>query len=123
MPLSGQLTEKAAPSRPNDLTRDERKDLFDEMTSWYYHNGFGMCVTSSCRNIFLKAGEAQLNGRQGPCLPFLRAMRTQPLAQRRWTSPDVPFTCSDSGWTWPSVASYLALLAPNLAPRNLVSVS
>jgi len=30
-------------------------ELFEEMTSWYYQDGFGMCMTSGCRNIFFKA--------------------------------------------------------------------
>jgi hypothetical protein len=33
----------------------------------------------------------------------------------------VAFSCTDSGWTWPGVAQYLPMLAPHLAPRNLVS--
>ncbi len=52
-----QVTEKAAPSRQNTLTEAERKELFEDMTSWYYRDGFGMCMTSGCRNIFLKAKE------------------------------------------------------------------
>jgi hypothetical protein len=36
-------------------------------------------------------------------------------------SPYMPFTCDDSGWTWPNVAWCLASLAPNLAPRKLIS--
>jgi len=35
--------------------------------------------------------------------------------------PDVAFSCTDSGWTWPGVAQYLPLLAPRLAPQNLIS--
>ena len=35
--------------------------------------------------------------------------------------PDVPFSCSDYGWTWPGVAQCLRSLAPRLAPRDLVS--
>src|SRR5215472_4855862 len=31
--------------------------------------------------------------------------------------PDVPFSCTDTGWTWPGVAQCLSLLAPPLAPR------
>ena len=31
-------------------------------------------------------------------------------------SPDVPFSCTDTGWTWPGVAQSLASLAPQLAP-------
>ena len=31
-------------------------------------------------------------------------------------SPDVPFCCSENGWTWPGVASCLWSLAPSLAP-------
>jgi hypothetical protein len=50
-----QVTEKAAPSRQNALTEAERRQLFDELTSWYYRHGFGMCLTSDSRNVFLKA--------------------------------------------------------------------
>ena len=35
--------------------------------------------------------------------------------------PDVAFSCTDSGWRWLGVAQYLPLLAPRLAPQNLVS--
>jgi hypothetical protein len=35
----------------------------------------------------------------------------------------VPFICANSGWTWLSVARRLSLLAPRLAPRNLVSLA
>src|SRR5438552_1269076 len=43
------------------------------------------------------------------------------VAGRRRVWPDVAFSCTDSGWTWPGVAQYLPTLAPHLAPRNLVS--
>ena len=36
-------------------------------------------------------------------------------------SPGVPFTCGNPGPMWPDIARRLALLAPNLAPRKLVS--
>ena len=36
-------------------------------------------------------------------------------------SPDVAFSCTGSGWTWPGAAQYLPLLAPCLAPQNLIS--
>lgn len=50
-----QVTRKAAPSRQDSLTEAERMELFEEMTSWYYQDGSGMCMTSGCRNIFFKA--------------------------------------------------------------------
>jgi len=58
------------------------------------------------------------------------AIRTRDLLLRRHSPdvdgcrlvwPDVAFSCTDSGWTWPGVAQYLSLLAPRLAPRDLVS--
>ena len=36
--------------------------------------------------------------------------------------PDVPSSCTDTGWTWPGVAQYLSPLAPQLAPRNPANV-
>src|SRR5262249_56683351 len=36
--------------------------------------------------------------------------------------PDVPSSCTDTGWTWPGVAQYLSPLAPRLAPRNPANV-
>jgi hypothetical protein len=36
--------------------------------------------------------------------------------------PDVQFSCTDNGWTWPGVAQCLSLLAPRLAPRNPANV-
>ena len=33
----------------------------------------------------------------------------------------MPFTCEGAGSLWPDVAWRLALLAPNLAPRDIVS--
>lgn len=50
-----QVTKKAALSRQNSLTEAERRELFEDMTSWYYQNGFGMCMTADCRNVFLGA--------------------------------------------------------------------
>src|ERR1022692_4372498 len=38
-------------------------------------------------------------------------------------SPDVPFTCDDYLWTWPDAAGCLSPMAPNLAPRNLLSAA
>src|SRR5262252_2623008 len=43
------------------------------------------------------------------------------VARRRRVWPDVAFSCTDSGWTWLGVAQYLPLLAPRLAPQNLIS--
>lgn len=37
--------------------------------------------------------------------------------------PDVPSSCSDSSWMWPGVARCLPSLAPQLAPRNLISTA
>ena len=60
------------------------------------------------------------------------AIRTRDLLLRRHsptvalrchTWPDVPFTCTNSGRTWPGVAQHLSLLAPRLAPQNLVSLA
>jgi hypothetical protein len=35
----------------------------------------------------------------------------------------VPFTCTNSGQTWPGVAQHLSLSAPRMAPQNLVSLA
>jgi hypothetical protein len=43
------------------------------------------------------------------------------VARRCQMWPDVPFRCSDNGWTWPGAALCLWSLAPRLAPRDLVS--
>jgi hypothetical protein len=60
------------------------------------------------------------------------AIRTRDLLLRRHSPgvarrcqawPDVLFSCTDSGWKWPGVAQYLSLLAPHLAPRDLLSLS
>ena len=36
--------------------------------------------------------------------------------------PDVPSSCTETGWTWPGVARCLSPLAPRLAPRNPANV-
>src|SRR5262244_2585402 len=53
--------------------------------------------------------------------PLLRR-HTWTVARRRHMSPDVPFSCTDTGWTWPGVAQYLSPLAPRLAPREPASL-
>src|ERR1022692_3457024 len=54
-----------------------------------------------------------------------RSLTTRGPARRqtRLVSPDAPFTCGDYRWTWPGVGRCLPLLAPNLAPRNLLSAA
>lgn len=47
---------------------------------------------------------------------LLQAIHAQPVARRGQASPDVPFTCADSGRTSLSVVSYLSLLAPRACP-------
>jgi hypothetical protein len=37
--------------------------------------------------------------------------------------PDVPFSCTDGGREWPGTAQHLSVLAPQLAPRDLVSLA
>ena len=54
-------------------------------------------------------------------MPILLRRHSPDVAGRRRVWPDVAFSCTDSGWTWPGVAQYLPTLAPRLAPRNLVS--
>ena len=39
------------------------------------------------------------------------------IARRRWVSPDVLFSCTDSRWAWLGVAWHVSLLAPRLAPQ------
>ena len=41
------------------------------------------------------------------------------VAERCWVGPDIPFSCTDSGWEWPGVAQHLSLLAPH----DLVSLA
>ena len=52
---------------------------------------------------------------------LLQAIQTRTVAGCGQMSLCMPFTCGDSGWTWPYVAWRLASLAPNLAPRKLIS--
>jgi glyoxylase-like metal-dependent hydrolase (beta-lactamase superfamily II) len=40
------------------------------------------------------------------------------VAGRGRVWPDVAFSCTDSGWTWPGVAQCLPTLAPRLAPQE-----
>jgi hypothetical protein len=49
---------------------------------------------------------------------LLHAMQARTVAGCGQMSLCMPFTCGDSGWTWPYVAWCLASLAPNLAPTN-----
>jgi hypothetical protein len=72
-----QVTEKAAPSRQSALTESERKVLFEKLTSWYYRHGFGMCLTSGCRNVFLKA-KANLVAKSEDLEPTLRNYALHP---------------------------------------------
>jgi hypothetical protein len=65
-----QVTGKAAASGQDSLTEAERLELFEDMTSWYYHDGSGMCMTAACRNIFLKA-KANLVARASDLEPAL----------------------------------------------------
>ena len=51
-------------------------------------------------------------------MPVRRQLRT--VAERRLMSPYGAFSCSDGGWKSPGVAQSLSLLAPCLAPRDLV---
>jgi hypothetical protein len=70
------------------------------------------------------AFELRKRGAKGTRTPgLLHAIQTRTVAGCGHVSPCVPFTCSDSGWVWPSVALCLAPLAPNLAPRNPVSAA
>jgi hypothetical protein len=45
------------------------------------------------------------------------------VTRRRWTWPDVRLSCTDNRWAWHGVAWHLSLLAPRLAPRDLVSLA
>lgn len=36
------------------LTQEERQDLFDEFTAWYYEDGNGMLVGGTTRSIYLR---------------------------------------------------------------------
>jgi hypothetical protein len=72
-----QVTKKAAPSRQHSLTGVERMELFEEMTSWYYNDGFGMCMSPGCRNVFMKA-KANLVAPSNDLEPTLRDYVVQP---------------------------------------------
>ncbi len=79
-----QVTKKAAPSRQDALTEEQRTKLFEKMTSWYYQDGFGMCMTAGCRNVFLKA-KANLVGLSNDLEPTLRdyVLRADSEEQKR----------------------------------------
>jgi hypothetical protein len=40
---------------PQPLTSQERKELYDQFTSWYYDNGNGMLLGQETRNLYLCA--------------------------------------------------------------------
>jgi hypothetical protein len=48
-------TKVASPMRGTPLTPDERSQLFDDLTDWYYDGGHGMLLTEQTRNIYLQA--------------------------------------------------------------------
>jgi hypothetical protein len=48
-------TKTASPMRGTPLTSAERAKLYDELTNWYYDNGYGMLLTEATRNLYLKA--------------------------------------------------------------------
>ena len=48
-------TKVASPTRGTPLTSDERSQLFQALTDWYYDGGHGMLLTEQTRNIYLKA--------------------------------------------------------------------
>jgi hypothetical protein len=50
-----ETTKIASPMRGTPLAADERSQLFDELTDWYYDSGQGMLLTESTRNIYLKS--------------------------------------------------------------------
>jgi hypothetical protein len=47
---------------------------------------------------------------------LLHAMQARTIAERGPTWHRMPFSCGNTGWTWPGVAWCLASLAPYLAP-------
>lgn len=58
LPAYAALWEKtkiASPMRGTPLTPDERSQLFNDLTDWYYDGGNGMLLTETTRNIYLKA--------------------------------------------------------------------
>jgi hypothetical protein len=58
LPAYAALWEKtkiASPMRGSPLTPAERSQLFDDLTDWYYDKGYGMLLTETTRNIYLKA--------------------------------------------------------------------
>jgi len=48
-------TKVASPMRHSPLAPEERTELFNSLTDWYYDCGYGMLLTESTRNIYLKA--------------------------------------------------------------------
>lgn len=50
-----ETTKIASPMRGTPLAPDERSQLFDDLTDWYYDDGHGMLLTEPTRNIYLGA--------------------------------------------------------------------
>lgn len=53
-----QVMEVASPTRlessePKPLTKQEREELHEKLSSWYYKNGNGMLLTEKTRNLYL----------------------------------------------------------------------
>jgi hypothetical protein len=79
-------------------------------------------VRPSGRLLSNSEKSSYLGGATGIRTPdLLHAIQTRTVVRCGQTSPWTPFTCGDPGRTWPGAAWCLALLAPNLAPRKLVS--
>ena len=70
-----EATKTASPMRGAPLTSDDRKDLFDCLTDWYYKAGNGMLLAEGTRNIYLKA-KKNLTCRTEDLVPPSLATRT-----------------------------------------------
>jgi hypothetical protein len=48
-------TKRASPMRDTPLSPEDRSQLFNDLTDWYYDSGHGMLLSEQTRNIYLKA--------------------------------------------------------------------
>ena len=50
-----QLTVKTSPSKTRALSQQEKDDLFDSLTTWYYDKGNAIFLSVAATDLFLKA--------------------------------------------------------------------
>jgi hypothetical protein len=74
--------------RHSPLAPDERTELFNSLTDWYYDCGYGMLLTEPTRNIYLKA-KTNLTCPPEELVPeSLRDRAAENDAARGWASID-----------------------------------